>query len=164
MNIILDVNRFSIGNIFFLDKKRNIIIDGNFTKMIYSNEYFTMNCLYFLFPIEISKTEKTMNKTNVFFHPYSRHNTFIMQEFSKLEYTIIEYYKTMNNSFKKISNNLSKQIYSGNVKIYNSTKNYNGSQESNKHDIETRNNYVVKISGLWETEQEIGITYKLYKV
>lgn len=92
---------FRLEIFFFLDKKRNIIIDGNFTKMIYSNEYFTMNCLYFLFPIEISKTEKTMNKTNVFFHPYSRHNTFIMQEFSKLEYTIIEYYKTMNNSFKK---------------------------------------------------------------
>jgi hypothetical protein len=32
--------------LFFTDKKKNIIIDGVFSKILYSNQYFTMNGLY----------------------------------------------------------------------------------------------------------------------
>lgn len=32
--------------LFFTDKKKNIIIDGLFSKILYSNQYFTMNGLY----------------------------------------------------------------------------------------------------------------------
>jgi hypothetical protein len=39
------------GSIFFTDKKKNIIIDGTFTKILYSTEYFTMTGLYIDFRI-----------------------------------------------------------------------------------------------------------------
>lgn len=52
MNIILDTKRFSLGNVNFLETKRNMIMDGNFTKLIYSNEWFSMNGIYFYSPLK----------------------------------------------------------------------------------------------------------------
>ena len=53
MIISLDLPKFTLTNLFFLDTKKNMIMDGNFTKLLYSNELFVMNGLYLLFPIEI---------------------------------------------------------------------------------------------------------------
>lgn len=39
------------GSIFFTDKKKNIIIDGIFTKILYSTQYFTMTGLYINFQV-----------------------------------------------------------------------------------------------------------------
>ena len=50
MNIVLHKHQFNIESINLLKKKTNTIIDGVFTKFIYSNEYFTMNGLYLEFP------------------------------------------------------------------------------------------------------------------
>ena len=52
MNISIDLPKVTLPNVYFLDKKTNIIMDGNFTKILYSNDCFTMNGLYILFPIE----------------------------------------------------------------------------------------------------------------
>ena len=43
-----DVGLYSI---FFLEKKKNIIMDGFFSKIIYSNQFFTMNGMYLSIPI-----------------------------------------------------------------------------------------------------------------
>jgi hypothetical protein len=160
MNIILDTKRFSLGNASFLDTKRNIIMDGNFTKIIYSNEWFTMNGIYFLFPIEIIGIQKIMNKMIMKFHPYHPTNLSMIQDFAKMEYRLIEYYKQMNQCSKKTSNLLAKQLYSGTIKIY---KDYNGENyASSISSIDTVvPHYVMKISGIWETRDEVGLTFKL---
>ena len=51
-------------SIFFSDKKKNIIMDGVFSKILYSNQYFTMNGIYVLYrPLFCeSSTEKTTPK------------------------------------------------------------------------------------------------------
>ena len=151
MNIIVDINRISINNVFFLDTKRNIIMDGIFTKLVYSNEWFTMNGLYVLFPIEVLSIEKNINKYTLKLNPYHSTNYPYVQEFAKLEYRIIEYYKNINQCNRKISNLLSSQIHSGSMKLYRDS-NY----ENNK-----KKQYIIKISGVWETQEEVGITYKL---
>ena len=46
MNLIIKIDDIKLENIFFLDTKENIIMEGNFTKIIYSNEYFMMNGIY----------------------------------------------------------------------------------------------------------------------
>ena len=153
MNIILDTNRFSVSNVFFLDKKKNIIIDGDFTKIIYSNHYFTMSCMYFQFSLEPSKIDNILNKTMVYFQPYGRKNATHIQDISKIEYRIIECYKKANNLHKQLSNILSKQLYTGVIKLFDCS---NISNEYSEISI------IVKISGIWETENDIGISYKLY--
>lgn len=157
MIITLDLQRFILSNLFFLDMKRNIIMDGSFTKLIYSNDAFTMNGLYILFPIENNGVERIMNKTQVKFNPYSPHNLQIVQDFSKLEVKILEYYRQSRQCGRKISNLLSKQMYVGFMKIHRDS--YDMSNELKKN-IQ----YVIKISGVWETRDEIGLTYKLYEV
>jgi hypothetical protein len=79
----------------------------------------------------------------------------LVQELSKIEYRIIEYYKQINKIEKKTVCLLTKQLYSGNLKIY---KDYSeNSKKCSNHNIK----YIVKLSGIWETYDEIGITYKI---
>lgn len=156
MIITIDLQRFILSNLFFLDMKRNIIMDGNFTKLIYSNECFTMNGLYVLFPIEIG-TERGINRNQIKFNPYSPFNQTTIQDFSKLEMKILEYYKQSKQCNRKLSILLSRQMHSGCMKTHK--ENYDVLTEDKKN-IQ----YVVKFSGVWETREEVGLTYKLYEV
>lgn len=132
-------------------------MDGNFTKLVYSNDCFTMNGLYILFPIEYTGVEKIMNKSQVKFNAYSSYNLPIIQDFSKLELKVLEYYKQSRQCNRKISNLLSKQMYVGFMKTQRD--NYDMANENKKGA-----QYVIKISGVWETRDEVGLTYKLYEV
>ena len=51
MNILINPYEFSRSNIFFLDIKDNIIMNGKFIKFNYSTELITINGLYLEFPI-----------------------------------------------------------------------------------------------------------------
>jgi len=53
MNIIINPISFNSKCIFFSDKKKNNIINGCFSKIIYSPEYFTMNGIFFVIPFTI---------------------------------------------------------------------------------------------------------------
>jgi hypothetical protein len=46
MIVTLDLSKFTLSNMYFLETKKNIIMDGNFTKLIFSNEFFVMNGIY----------------------------------------------------------------------------------------------------------------------
>jgi hypothetical protein len=158
MNIILEKNQFSTENIYFLEKRNNIIIHGSFTKIIYSDELLSTSGLFFSFPIDVDKVETIMNKTLVRFYPYISANHTNIQEISKIEYDIIDFYKTMTNCYKTISTNLSKQLYSGNIKVY---RDFNRPSKRGEQTTGI-SQFVIKISGIWENEHEVGITYKIF--
>jgi len=153
MNVILDISNFQLNNIIFLESKRNMIMDGTFSKIIYSNQYFSLNSIYFTFVIDIQTIEKQMNKYIMKYNPYSIINSQLIQELSKIEYRIIEYFKQINSINKRTNCILNKQLLTGNLKIY---KDYNLSK-INKNPPQ----YIIKISGIWENNNEIGITYKI---
>ena len=153
MNVILDIYGFQLNNIIFLESKRNMIMDGTFAKIIYSNQYFSLNSIYFDFPIELLSIEKQMNKYIMKYNPNSNINNILIQELSKIEYRIIEYYKQINQINKRTNCILNRQLLTGNLKIY---KDYNLSK-INKNPPQ----YIIKISGIWENNNEIGITYKI---
>lgn len=158
MNVILDISKFSTEHVQLLDKKQNIIFNGVFTKIVYSNELFLMNGIYFQFPIKIIKMTENMNKIYVSYQVYNNINTEIVQNFANIEFMVLDHYKKMNSCNKKINNTLSKQLYSGNVKIFNSFRRADDIAHTNGSLC-----FVLKISGVWETNDEIGITYKIYK-
>jgi hypothetical protein len=153
MNVILDIYGFQLNNIIFLESKRNMIMDGTFAKIIYSNQYFSLNSIYFDFPIELLSIEKQMNKYIMKYNPNSYINNTLIQELTKIEYRIIEYYKQINEINKRTNCILNRQLLTGNLKIY---KDYNLSK-INKNPPQ----YIIKISGIWENNNEIGITYKI---
>jgi hypothetical protein len=159
MIVTLDLSKFTLSNIYFLETKKNIIMDGNFTKLIFSNEFFIMNGIYILFPIDHNGSEKIMNKTQIRFNPFQQYNQTLINEFSKLEKSILEYYKQTRTCNCKIVPLLQKQMLIGFMKTNKEYKNQFLINENNKNLL-----YVLKISGIWETKDEIGLTYKLFEV
>lgn len=163
--MVLNTSQFFTYNTFFTEQKRNIIIDGLFTKMIYSNETLSMNGIYFIFPIEQYMIEKNQYKMYLKFSPYHPSNYSIIQQFIKIEKGILEYYKETTNYKNNINILLSKQLLSGNVKIYNEKWDNSINAEKTKHFTSTLNKnqyFVIKMSGIWETDNEIGTTFKLF--
>lgn len=163
MNIVLNVSDFSTEYVYFLDKKINIVFNGVFTKIMYSNELFLMNGIYFKFPLEIMKVSESINKLYISFQVYNKVNIKIIQDFTSIEIMILEQYKKMNNCNKKINNTLSKQLYSGSLKVFQAGR-FDNQEKLGQYSLQIGTfSFIIKMSGVWETNDEIGITYKMYK-
>jgi hypothetical protein len=161
MNLIINLKNFKLENVFFLDTKENIIMDGNFTKIIYSNEWYVMNGIYIELSLSSFYVEKIMNKDYLRFNPLFETNINIIKEISKLENKLLEYYKKIFNVNNKINLLLTRQLRIGNLKIFKEYTKMNQNQQLNHNN---NKNYILKISGIWENYNEIGITYKLLEV
>ena len=53
MNLVLDENNYNINNIFFYEPVKNTVMDDSkFIKILYSNEFITLNGIFINFPIK----------------------------------------------------------------------------------------------------------------
>ena len=68
---------------------------------------------------------------------------------STIEKDILNYYATLFQCNKKKTMLLGDYLSNGSIKVYLKNK------------VKNDTNYIIKISGVWENENEIGITYKL---
>ena len=128
-------------------------MDGNFTKLCYITPNMTMNGLYLHFPVEVVTNEIVDDKTQIKFHPNSQYNIDLIKDFTKIEHKMLDnYIQTQQKPLKKVQL-LSKQLMSGFMKVY---------KENNYTELYHYNDYCVKISGVWETRDECGLTYKLF--
>ncbi len=152
MNFAIDLNNFGLENLSFLDSKKNIIMEGQFTKLNFLTEWFTMNGLYFNFPIEI-KNISVGEKNIVKFDAYTKNNISIIQYFSTLEQKLLDFYSIIKGKSLKKNNLLTKQLYSGYMKVILEKITLCSASKQ----------LILKISGIWETDNEIGITYKLFE-
>lgn len=155
MNIIFENDDFKVENIFFQEKKKNVVVDGCFSKMIYSDDYFTMNGLFFSLPILVNNESVgyAQNKHVIYFNSHLQKNLLLITKFSEIENNIINYYKKTN-GLKKTSNLvLTNQLYNGYFKLYKERENQSPIKK-----------YILKISGIWETRSEVGITFKFMEI
>jgi len=128
MNFVLDNYHVDERNISFLETKKNNIIDGNFTKIIYKDTFVTVNGIYLLFPVSLTGVDKSNGKTNVFFNPKIASNTSIINHISDIEGKIINCYKDEYNvTYKRNMSTLFNLLYNGRVKLYKEI-NYNHSR------------------------------------
>ena len=169
MNIIFDNNDFAVENTFFLEKTNNIIIDGFFSKIIVSDEYFTMNGLFLNLPLIVmeSSTTNQYNKQIIHFNSHIQNNLLLITKISEIENSIINYYKKMNDSKKKTNLALTTQLFNGYFKIYKENGYFSTHRQDNAKFEITRSKhkkYIIKISGIWENKNEIGISYKFIEV
>ena len=142
MNVIHKINEFDINNLFFMEQKKNIIMDGIFTKILYSLHNYSILGLFFSFDI------KGVLSNNKFFCFDINENNDKINKYIEMEKQILKHYKFMNNISKTSVYILKNHLCQGYLKVF--TKK------------ETRNKrYVLKVSGIWETQNEVGITYKL---
>lgn len=82
MNVFgLQLHTYNPNQFFFLEPKPNIIIDGTFTKVIYTHEDFTMNGIYIHIPPENVTVESVRRLESNILHQYARHTNNMKEYF-----------------------------------------------------------------------------------
>ena len=152
MNIVYDINDYSKDKFFFLETKRNTIMDGYFTKILYSNEYLTTIGIYLTVEFQGASIHLVNNKNILYFDKKSYNNN-LCKKISEIEKDILEYYKILFNCKKNLVTILSDHLNNNCLKLYMKENNKSNSM-----------NTIIKISGIWETEKDFGITYKFIEV
>lgn len=149
MNIVLNHNDFNIENINLLKKRNNTVIEGTFTKFTYSNENLTMNGIYLQFVLYNMVQNLDDRIVSLTYQPYDKPNLEYIQYITNVEMDILRYYNNLNASNKKMVGILTNKLYSGNIrsKLSKSSK--------------INNILTIKISGIWETANEIGLAVKI---
>lgn len=155
MNILtLDIYNYNARFFYYLDTQPNILMNGLFTKMIYTHPHYTMNGLYFHFPIQYTYIEPCKDKYYVHFDPKLVQNKAIMENIYKLETRVLDYYQEFSQTEKCPLLTMHKHLSKGKFRIphQRNTTSMNPCK------------YMFKISGVWESENEFGITYKWFEI
>jgi hypothetical protein len=162
MNIIIKLSdildqrdSLKTNRIQFLNSKRNITMDGEFTKLLFVNENFAMDSLFIECPIQIQfdnnfylKPDTNKKNGTLILCPA---NNFFIHKFTELEKQLLNYYKTYKLINKKSILLLNNHLLNGNIKLF----------ATDQSQQDPKKTYVIKISGIWESYDSVGITYKI---
>jgi len=132
MNIAIDIKQFDPTYISFSEIKKNNVINGDFSKIIYGDSNITFNGLYIYFQIipnhivSYIDTDERIDETGVlrkndyciFYLDSNNFNLNVINELSTIEHSIIEYYKDVFKINKTSVYQLKTQLQTGNIKIY----------------------------------------------
>jgi hypothetical protein len=147
MNLVKTIENFNINYVYFCEPiKNNIMNDGNFIRILYSTSLFVLNGIYISFNINNVCIEKYYNKYKCIFDVNEYINT--IEKICQLEVNILE---KINIKDKIPQHKISEQFKYGHIKIFS---------EYIENNILRNNIFVLKISGVWETELHYGLTFK----
>ncbi len=145
----MKISQFDKHNIILSNRtKNNIVEQGFFYRMYYSDEYYCSNGIYILLKLKKVNVEKYFNKIKCIF-PING-NEIIIKKIKKIEEEIIKHY----NFKKKKRYKISEQLNSKYVKII-CEKNRNWGYRQSI-------DLALKFSGIWESDTEYGITFRFY--
>ena len=144
MIIAPTIEQFNIGHIYVYNPvKNNIMEDSRFIRIIYSNEWFVLNAVYLAFEFNESLTrEPYYNKFKYSFDINS--NAKLINNIKTIEGSILKKI----NLKKTPQYQISDQLVGGNIKLF-------GISLAGQN-----REFILKISGIWETETNYGLTYK----
>jgi len=143
MILVKTIEQFKENSIFFCDPiKNNVMNEGNFIRILYSTNDIILNGIYFLITLNEINCEKYFNKFKCNFN--IELNKYIIDCIKIIEEKLLKKYKINKNPNFKIY----EQLKNGNIKIFNDL----GSKPFQ--------NFILKISGIWETNMNYGLTFK----
>jgi len=148
MLAVLDEKDVDMNNVFFIDKKRNIVMaSGTFMKIAYSTEYMNMAGIAVHYPLLSSTRNQylTLDFTN-------SHVQKCVESMCKLEEDILSMYLHSYGINKPASYGLRTSLFMGSAKVHH--------EESSVANV----SFVLKISGVWESASTVGITYKILQL
>jgi hypothetical protein len=195
MNLLCDVSNFQPYHVCFLETRKNMVIEGSFTKIIYSDSVVSLNGLYIHCPLEptqvpmfplagstgpthsfsgITQVRPTTmatyqengmtivtRKIAYVFSLMNATNIHFVKELNRIEHELIEYYKEYFKINKTNTYSLRNQLKTGNIRVIQKVPVTNAEQVTKAAPAPTPNKpLIIKISGVWETDISIGITYK----
>lgn len=148
MNIVKSVEQFDNNHIFFCEPiKNNIMNDGNFIRILYSNNYMTLNGVFIFISLNNITIEKQFNKVKCIFNVASYKK--LIEDIKMIEENILN---KINIPDKIPQFKIHEQMNNGNIKIFCDTI------------PKTACSFILKISGIWETNDQFGLTYKFTKI
>jgi adenylosuccinate synthase len=151
MLLAFELNDITIDNVFFLETRNNIIMDGKFTKIIYSDENVVTNGIYMNIDINEYTFDKSYSRISM---KHTKNNDYIINKITEIENYILKYFKHINSNTKQTRFLLKEQLDTLFIKVYRDNYPY-------PNDNNIYGKIVLKISGVWEDNCSIGITYKL---
>ena len=148
MNIVKTIDQYNENYVYFCEPiKNNIMNEGNFFRIIYSTTLFILFGIYVSVNFCHSSIEKYYNKFKCTFDT-NQHKEII----DKLRIVEEGILKKVNINGKIPQHKIYEQIKNGNIKVFSET-------------FEKINNtFLLKIAGIWETENEYGLTYKFINI
>lgn len=147
MNLVKSIEQYNDKNTFFCEPiKNNIMSDGNFIRILYSTQYFILNGIYLLINLHDITCEKFYNKYKCNFNILNHKE--IIDNLKLIEEGLLKKYNTN----KIASYKIYEQIKTGYIKIFTDVGN------------RSQCSFILKISGIWETQYNYGLTYKFVKV
>jgi len=147
MNIVSRIDQYNKNNIFFCEPiKNNVMNDGNFIRIFYSSPYFTLNGIYLLVSLHDVICEKYYLKYRCSFN-YNV-NKEIIDNIKAIEEEILKKYEIKD---KDVQFKIYEQLQNENIKIFSDVGNKSVSY------------FILKISGIWETQYNYGLTFKFIK-
>ena len=141
--------------------KNNIIPQSFFYKIIYSNNFITLNGLYILFELK----NYSLNKEKIYFN--TDYNVDIINKLIAVERSLFNKLKLNKNVIMKISDLLNNGYIKYCLNDYDSNHNSNINSNNNSYINNEDTNkikIVLKISGIWESKENCGITFKFILV
>lgn len=153
MFISVPIQLYNHEYVVFLEKRpNNIWVNAYFTKIIYSCKTVSVNGVYIMINfklsnvIHIAQTQKPIKCIGILMGTVENINA--MESLCQIEQYILRNYSEFFNVNKKIVYMIRNSFNNNTFRIYEKI-------DKNK------SNFVYRISGVWETTNEIGLTYKL---
>ena len=148
MNIVKRIDQYDENNCFFCEHiKNNVMNDSNFIRIIYSTHNFTLNGIYLLLTLNDISCEKFYTKYRCNFNVLNHKD--IIDNLKIIEENLLKKCEIKDKipQFK-----INEQLKNGNLKIYTYIDN------------KSVCSFILKISGVLETQHNYGLTYKFIKV
>jgi hypothetical protein len=144
MILVKDIEQYDSNYIHFSNSiKNNMMKNGNFIKILYFTPLFKLNAIYLKINITNYLNKNNIYRNNYIFNPYSHVN--LIEKIKNIEIEILSKIEIID---KIPEYDLSLKMTSGNIKIMTDI-------------IEEKfDNFIIKISGIWENENNYGLNYK----
>lgn len=152
-NVVLN-NILKTEDIYFSEPVKNTVIaDSTFRRILYSNNYFSLNNIQILMKMENIKISKFYQKYKCVFNTDNLVNNSNIINITNIEKNILSKIK-LNSKIPKFS--ILEQVRNCFIKFSSSINNITDFSNIDKLNI------FLKISGIWENETEYGLTYKFF--
>lgn len=147
MNIVKNIDQYDENYVYFCEPIKNTIMnDGTFIRILYSTNTMVLNGIYVLIQLNDIISEKYYNKVKYSFNVISHKD--IIEKVRTIEENILKKANIYNKApvFK-----IYEQLQSGSIKMFNETPQKNNGI------------FILKISGIWENNNNYGLTFKFIK-
>jgi len=148
MNLAQPLSSFDARGIFLSDPIKNTVMpNSNFTRVLYSDPNVTFAGIHLQLSFPVLTEERYFQKSRLVFD--TQKYAHLVQTVQKIETIILDSFGSKKRRVSKMSD----QFSQGTLRMGHSLLGEDIARD-----------YVLKISGVWETEYDYGLTFKVMEV